>query len=691
MEESIEEDEGVLPGVSPELVIPDSPSTPGGARDETARLQSPLARVSVTSTGRRRSAERAQRDLLAELGFYGGGREALKAASDRTFLLLAGSVEDGLPMEKYVEYVRAEYGVTTRAAAACFRAADLDDSGLLNRHEFLLANDAFYHDKTPQHDQLLSIRATAVFLTFADSDGPEGEAVMTGAGFLRMVDTMCKCPSHTAGMMKALVVPDTDSTDPSMGLDEAMAAVGSLNLAAFQDLFCSHRFVAGLSRTRLSRAALLDKLFKGGTGNVYGLDDKRVVLDDRHEFSRSDDGVDAMRIASVAVPHDAVNPHLELDPRLRVETDWRGPFAAERGTDLFTLASNIIDVAVAVAHLTFTEAPTRDSDWNMQGEILEKMLGPTDACRAEALVQLAAHCQVEVARQPTVVRVRQPVKVFGDIHGQLRDLLLLFREFGMPTHRGGDIECVKYVFNGDFVDRGAHQIEVVALLFALKIMYPARVFLIRGNHEFRDVNTFMELDGFKTKVDLAFEDMGPRVFESVHQCFDWLPLACLVEERVLVLHGGIGAGQWAISDLEAVQRPVRDLDDARADDVDAMRRNQMVLEALWSDPSDSDEAMRRGVHWGNRGSDSIPEFGPDVTETFCTANGIDVVVRSHQWVARGYKVMHGGHLLTVFSARNYFDVEDNDGALLLIAEDAEAAIRIRPKALLQTEEDGTWA
>jgi hypothetical protein len=66
--------------------------------------------------------------------------------------------------------------------------------------------------------------------------------------------------------------------------------------------------------------------------------------------------------------------------------------------------------------------------------------------------------------------VSAPCKVFGDIHGQLRDLLLLFREFGFPSHRRGDVEYIHYIFNGDFVDRGAHQLECVTILFALKVM-----------------------------------------------------------------------------------------------------------------------------------------------------------------------------------------------------------------------------
>ncbi|EOD36782.1 Serine/threonine-phosphatase, partial [Emiliania huxleyi CCMP1516] len=83
-------------------------------------------------------------------------------------------------------------------------------------------------------------------------------------------------------------------------------------------------------------------------------------------------------------------------------------------------------------------------------------------------------------QQPTVVRVPAPCKVFGDVHGQLRSLLLLFASFGFPSHLAGDVQGVSYIFNGDFVDRGVHQLEVVALLFALKLVYPERIYLLRG-------------------------------------------------------------------------------------------------------------------------------------------------------------------------------------------------------------------
>lgn len=86
------------------------------------------------------------------------------------------------------------------------------------------------------------------------------------------------------------------------------------------------------------------------------------------------------------------------------------------------------------------------------------------------VVHLAVECREILKKQDTVVSAQQPVKIFGDIHGQFFDLLSQFRAFGFPSCPDGDVDLVTYIFNGDFVDRGPHQLEVVVLLFALKIV-----------------------------------------------------------------------------------------------------------------------------------------------------------------------------------------------------------------------------
>ncbi len=99
-----------------------------------------------------------------------------------------------------------------------------------------------------------------------------------------------------------------------------------------------------------------------------------------------------------------------------------------------------------------------DDAWMRGGTALAALLGGSadQAAQLYHFRQLAQGAWRVAVAQPSLVRVRSPAKVFGDVHGQLRDLLALFAAFGFPGHmESGDVESVSYVFNGDFVDRGA--------------------------------------------------------------------------------------------------------------------------------------------------------------------------------------------------------------------------------------------
>ncbi len=65
------------------------------------------------------------------------------------------------------------------------------------------------------------------------------------------------------------------------------------------------------------------------------------------------------------------------------------------------------------------------------------------------------------------------LNIVGDLHGQLPDLIHIIEEAGMPSPTN------KYVFNGDFVDRGPHGVEVSVILFAFHAVLPDCVFLNR--------------------------------------------------------------------------------------------------------------------------------------------------------------------------------------------------------------------
>jgi hypothetical protein len=202
-----------------------------------------------------------------------------------------------------------------------------------------------------------------------------------------------------------------------------------------------------------------------------------------------------------------------------------------------------------------TDTDVADSKWLLNGAAMSILLGTKDNIKQLNILKLLCdQCTRIIQQQPMMVEVPAPVKIFGDIHGQFRDLLLMFREFGFPSHRSGDVETVAYVFNGDFVDRGLHQLETVALLFALKICYPSRIFLIRGNHEFVDMNRNMGASGFLAACNSYYPHSkhGETIFQCFHETFAFLPLSARVGKCILVLHGGLGDGQFTLRDLQEV-------------------------------------------------------------------------------------------------------------------------------------------
>ena len=298
----------------------------------------------------------------------------------------------------------------------------------------------------------------------------------------------------------------------------------------------------------------------------------------------------------------------------------------------------------------------------------------TFALSADEVIALCDAAQEVLEAEPTLLQLSAPIKVFGDIHGQFADLMRLFDQFGSPSREAGDINVVDYLFLGDYVDRGKHSLEVMCLLLALKVQFPQRVFLVRGNHESPEVNA---RDGFLHECvqRLGGRPAGVAAWRRFNLLFEWLPMGALVNSVILGVHGGIGKYVESPQQIAELPRPLR-MGGPHA---------QVLMDLLWSDPTSSDEVL--GVHVNHERGAPVVCYGPDRVISFLQANRLKLILRAHECVMDGFQRFAGGRLITVFSATNYCNRWANAGAILLVGKDLE----ITPKMIYPLDDlEDAW-
>ena len=225
--------------------------------------------------------------------------------------------------------------------------------------------------------------------------------------------------------------------------------------------------------------------------------------------------------------------------------------------------------------------------------------------------------------EPNLVHLEAPITVCGDIHGQFYDLLELFQI-------GGNTPITNYLFLGDYVDRGYNSIETILYFMLLKILYPDRITLLRGNHECQQIT--MQY-GFYEECRRKYNSIN--VWKYCCRVFNTMPLAALIENKIFCVHGGLSPNLENLDELTKLQR------------VKEIEHEGVISDILWSDPEEDMEGYRISP----RGAGYL--FGEDVVNTFEEINKIDLIARAHQLVMEGYKMMFGGKLVTIWSAPNY--------------------------------------
>ena len=187
----------------------------------------------------------------------------------------------------------------------------------------------------------------------------------------------------------------------------------------------------------------------------------------------------------------------------------------------------------------------------------------------------------------------------GDIHGQFSDLLRLFEYGGFPPESN-------YLFLGDYVDRGKQSVETICLLLAYKIKYPENFFLLRGNHECASIN---RIYGFYDECKRKF---NVRLWKTFTDCFKCLPVAALIDDKIMCMHGGLSPDLKNMDQIRSVARPIEIPD------------RGLLCDLLWSDPDVEVDG------WGFNDRGVSYTFGADKVNEFLEKHDLDLICRAHQ-------------------------------------------------------------
>ena len=247
--------------------------------------------------------------------------------------------------------------------------------------------------------------------------------------------------------------------------------------------------------------------------------------------------------------------------------------------------------------------------------------------------------------QPVLLELEAPIKICGDVHGQFYDLLRILEFGGYPPDSN-------YLFLGDYVDRGKQSLETICLLLAYKIKYPENFFMTRGNHECSSIN---RIYGFYDECKKRF---SIKLWKTFTDCFNCLPVAAILDDKIICMHGGLGPDLDKIDRIRNIIRPT-----------DVPERG-LLGDLLWSDPDESSN----GFGSNERGVSVV--FNGKIVQSFLKNNDLDLICRAHQVVEEGYEFFADRKLVTVFSAPNYCGEFDNAGAMMSVSENLNCSFQI---------------
>jgi protein phosphatase len=251
-----------------------------------------------------------------------------------------------------------------------------------------------------------------------------------------------------------------------------------------------------------------------------------------------------------------------------------------------------------------------------------------------------------------LVELKTPDKlaIVGDLHGDIKSLLYIIRDIAFEEFLTSSNN--KLIFLGDYIDRGSNSIEVLLILCYLKRKYPNSVILLCGNHEAME-RFHCSAYTLPKELESRFGEIGSTIYDRVLLLFRLLPKVVIIENQLLLVHGGVPASIAKSSFREAV----------------ITENSKTVEELLWNDPRSD---IPNNMDWVKSRRDFGKHFGKNISKRSMMETGAKAIVRGHE-PCFGFKIDHEGTVLTIFSSKESY--QKFDAAYIRITKDELQAVK----------------
>lgn len=311
------------------------------------------------------------------------------------------------------------------------------------------------------------------------------------------------------------------------------------------------------------------------------------------------------------------------------------------------------------------------------------------------LIELCSNAKHIFEKESNILDIKGDIIIVGDIHGSLHDLLRILK-FIQENNS-------KALFLGDYVDRGNFSLECITLLFALKVMYPEKYYLIRGNHEFdaicsqygfldeiidyhnpkkvKEDSSLSQLNEIINSDQFLFDDddedkivendtyiscnrcdiyysnhndmdcykYSQKLYDAFIKAFSYLPISAIVNKTNFCIHGGLSPSLNTVSQIQKnICRPISDFEE-----------NKLLSDIVWSDPVNSSSFLFSD---NTRGGGYF--YNQKAALDFLKKNSLSRMIRAHECVKHGSQTHFLDKCITVFSASSYCSSRKNESGVL---------------------------